>query len=627
MTDKPGSTAPRDRVSLRDLALDKLGPLCNALGLSSQKTKQAIDLFDLMSAPWNQWAAGETPPWRNDISDDGTPFEFSVAFDGARPALRMLVESQDGDPTPTSSWHAGLALAERLAHAGFADLSLLKEVQDLFAPGPQPARFSLWHASVLRESGSPLLKAYLNPQVLGAASAPLLVERALDRLDLGAAWDFLAPRVQDPRSGNELRYFAVDLDRPQEARVKIYVGRSDSASAIEELASGSNNLRAGDVRSWLGKLTGREGPYDARPVLCCFSFTRGALRPEVTLHVPVRSYVRHDGDAARRISDLLSADDSRTLERSLAAMARRPLSVARGLLTYASLRREANGLRTTVYLAPEVYSIASRRPSILPPASVASQPEARTPESGSRPTPRLVGSATLGDVEDAIQRHRRLLSQHPFLRRLETSGSVQEIRRMVPRLGFFVMAFQDVLRLAREGCTEPGIREIARTHELEDKGHDRWYLSDLKRLGVALDVEWLFSDEHELTRNVGYTLVSTVMTAKDDRTRLSVGLSLEAIGAEFFGRVIGFLERIGESDGLLYFARRHQEIESQHEMFEDAAQQNLRAIPVSAEALTESLSAVERTFEAMTRLANDLEICFDSAQPSPVASPARATAA
>jgi hypothetical protein len=53
------------------------------------------------------------------------------------------------------------------------------------------------------------------------------------------------------------------------------------------------------------------------------------------------------------------------------------------------------------------------------------------------------------------------------------------------------------------------------------------------------ECSWMFSAEHELARDVGYALVSQVLSAGDDRSRLAVVLSLEAIGREFFVRVPG----------------------------------------------------------------------------------------
>src|SRR5882724_11867433 len=180
-------------VSLGALGRRKLRALAAALELSDELTAQALEVFSLMSGCWGDWAVGDSPAWQNDISDDGTPFEFSASFDGGAPRLRMLTESQSEPISRSSSWAAGLLLGQRLRDKGLADMSVFEQVQDLFAPhsGVAQSRFSLWHAAVL-EGGQPaLFKAYVNPCVLGTASAPYLVEQALRRLGFNDAWAYL----------------------------------------------------------------------------------------------------------------------------------------------------------------------------------------------------------------------------------------------------------------------------------------------------------------------------------------------------------------------------------------------------------------------------------------------------
>ncbi len=590
--------APHGQSLLGDIALAKLGALAHALDLPEREVSRMAQVFEDLSVPWAGWPSGESPPWRSDISDDGTPFEFSAAFDGGEPKLRLLVESQGAEVTPTSTFEAGLALNRRLAEEGKVDLTVFDRIVDLFTPSRAPARFQLWHAAELGPSGC-LYKAYLNPQLLGAGAAPDLLHEALDRLGMPNAWEQLAPHLQTAVQHAELRYISVDLKPAQDARVKIYLGRS-SADAVEELVRGI--LPSGQARSWLRELSGFDGPYEARPALTCFSFRPADPNPEVTLHVPVRCYAPNDAEAADRAARFLRPSDADRLTRALRAVAGRPLRSGRGVLTYVSLRAARTGLRVTAYIAPEIYAIGAGRPTLSAPASE-QQSERRIRVQPAVPT-------TLGDIQEVISRRRALIAEHPFLKGLEGEGSLEDVRNFVPRLSFFVMGFQDVLRLARESCVDPDMRAMAQTHEQEDSGHDHWFLSDLKQLQIACGIEDLFSAGHRLARDVVYSLVSEVLRARDDRTRLAVSLSLEAVGAEFFGRVIGFLERMGHDDGLQYFARKHQAVEAAHEVFEDNAQAWLAAIEIPPSAVREVLGAVDTTFEAMTLLADDLALAL-----------------
>jgi hypothetical protein len=101
-----------------------------------------------------------------------------------------------------------------------------------------------------------------------------------------------------------------------------------------------------------------------------------------------------------------------------------------------------------------------------------------------------------------------------------------------------------------------------------------------------------------------------VLTATDDRARVAVVLSLEAIGAEFFGRAIGFLDRTRGSSDLKYFARPHQQVESAHRVFEDENQRQIDSIGVPSSAWNEVTRAIDNTFDGMTRLGADLHAVF-----------------
>lgn len=205
-----------------------------------------------------------------------------------------------------------------------------------------------------------------------------------------------------------------------------------------------------------------------------------------------------------------------------------------------------------------------------------------------------------------IDERRRVFARHEFFRLLDGRGSLEQVKRIVPRMAFFVMTFQDVLRLAYERTTSAELREMTRSHHLEDSGHDRWYLSDAAALGAAVDIEWMYSKEHQLARDVAYAQIADVLTAEHDGTRLAITLALEATGAEFFGRIIGLLERVSCGVPLSYFARRHQQIEAGHEVFEAESQRRLGRIELTDAAAREVTRAVERTFEGMSALASDL---------------------
>ena len=221
---------------------------------------------------------------------------------------------------------------------------------------------------------------------------------------------------------------------------------------------------------------------------------------------------------------------------------------------------------------------------------------------------------TMTDVERVIEERQLAFASHPFLQALEGAASLEAFKSFAPRVAFFVMCFQDVLRLVHAVSSDPSIKAIAGIHAAEDKGHDLWYLNDVARLGLQLDVRALFSEAHCLTRDVAYGQIAHVISAKHDQSRLAVALSLEAIGSECFGRAIGLLERGGNADGFEYFARKHQAIEQGHQVFEGDTQNQLSHILVSEQALPEVLEAVASTFDGMTALMNDLASALNASR-------------
>ncbi|MBK8234259.1 MAG: hypothetical protein IPK74_01760 [Deltaproteobacteria bacterium] len=213
---------------------------------------------------------------------------------------------------------------------------------------------------------------------------------------------------------------------------------------------------------------------------------------------------------------------------------------------------------------------------------------------------------TLADVSVAIAEHRELLSKHAFLRRLEGSRDIEDLRRFMPHLYFYVFAFQDMLRLSHELITEPRLREIAGRHREEDAGHQHWFVEDAATLGSSRDVGWVFGPAHEPTRDISYALVAEVMHAHDDHVRLALPLVLEAVGSTFFFRVNDLIARSGYDGPLRYFSRSHQQVEADHDIFTAEGSAAINAVELDEAAYQAALAATARCFALFDRLATHL---------------------
>ena len=598
----------------RELGQKKLEGLVRGLGLEAE-LGSATRLFELLTSAWNDRPITGTPLFSSDVTDDGTPFEFSVAFAAGRPLIRVLAEAQTAPFDAASGWEAGLALTRELATLPGVDPERFQRIQGLYAPpSGSSSRFSLWHAGTVEPDGTLSFKVYLNPRIAGASLAPEIVRESLVRLGADYAWSELEPKLGDR---SEILYVSLDLARSTDARVKVYVAHPHATSGeIDDLVRHESGYRPGLAARWIEELTGSAGTFDERPLLTCHAFRSPLHAAEVTVHVPTRCYVGNDAESVLRAGELVGPLAA-ALRAGVEGMAGRPLEMGRGLVTYVSVRPVADGTRVTTYLAPEAHAISTPRHTALPvsffPTLAASSDTSLPPPAAVHSLVRpLAGSTKLGGqsfsaVEELIATSRAVLRAHPLLERLEGAGTVEEMQVLAPRFTFYVMCFQDMLRLGSSLTTDPVLKELAVTHEAEDLGHEQWFLYDLEALGVERNLAWTFSPEHAVTRDISYKIMAEIVGATHDATRLAVLLALESIGAEFFGRVIRYLDRLGRAEGLRYFARSHQLVEQSHEVFEAHAQSRLSAVEVPSAVMPEVVRAVLRTFEAMARLGDDID--------------------
>jgi hypothetical protein len=592
--------ARETRLTLGQVAHQRLRSLCSALRWP--RVEAAEEALELLTKTFKAEPLRDTPSWSTDLTDDGSPFEFSLAFE-REIELRLLAEAQRPPFNLASNWNAAAEINQAIASGSAASLQRFEQIAPLFAPRvSRPSSFALWHSACVNADAPTTYKLYLNPQIEGDENARALIMEALRRLKLDDGARFIEERLDRPNE--RFVYFSLDLSAAATARVKVYftLDINDLARA-ESLFAGTKNYHAGSLFSWLETLVGTTAQQarETRPLLACVSFSHDA-RPHMTLHVPIRCYSPDDEQALRRTISLLEPHHANRLEHAVRSWATRPLDAGGGLISYVSCRAESTMTRVTVYLAPQLFTMTSARSEnpapiysdihqIIDPSTVHAAPIA----------------TTMASVRERIQRRRAHLVQHAFVRRLDTTGSFAAIRAMASHLTFFVLAFQDVLRLVRAKAGDGPLAALARAHEEEDRGHEQWFLNDLEVLGAAPDVKWVFSNDHAVTRDVGYAVVADVLQMTDDRSRLALLLSLEAAGAEFFGRVIAYLDRIGYSKNLQYFARPHQHVEQNHSVFEADEQRRLWASPLPEHVHAEALDAVDRTFANVARLATELD--------------------
>jgi hypothetical protein len=194
-----------------------------------------------------------------------------------------------------------------------------------------------------------------------------------------------------------------------------------------------------------------------------------------------------------------------------------------------------------------------------------------------------------------IEGHQAAFGEHGFFRDLHDPDGLA----FAPLLTFWVLVFQDVLRLNEVRAADASTAAVVREHRREDRGHDRWFLHDLDVLGQARPgIDDVFGYRHAATRDAAYALVAESFRV-DDALRVVLLLTLESAGHVFFGRVAAAVDHLGLGGELKYFSSHHLDVEQEHQVFD-------RGLEVAPDREAEAIAMVDRCYAAFTSMLDGL---------------------
>jgi hypothetical protein len=206
-------------------------------------------------------------------------------------------------------------------------------------------------------------------------------------------------------------------------------------------------------------------------------------------------------------------------------------------------------------------------------------------------------------LQHHLSTHQRAFAEHPFFVELARPRPLSQQLAFVPKLTFWVMAFQDLLRLGEQVVREPRMQRIARHHRREDAKHELWFLQDLAELQQPEPgVSTLFGAGHSATRDATYVLAAELLRASDDRLRVLLLLALEATGHVFFGHISRLVAEHGMEGRLKYFSDYHLQVERAHEVFERKVEEELFSEVLDEARRQEGVLLLERAFGAFIRM-------------------------
>ena len=201
-------------------------------------------------------------------------------------------------------------------------------------------------------------------------------------------------------------------------------------------------------------------------------------------------------------------------------------------------------------------------------------------------------------------------AQHPFFERLERQAPLGDVLHFAKAMTFWIMSFQDILRLNEIHITDPMLKKVAKGHKAEDAGHEVWFLNDLLTVeGDLPDVCFLFGRAHAATRDVSYALVAEVFRAKTDAERIALVLTLESTGHIFFEKIATYLEKakFADYDLFRYFSRNHLNVELDHEVFEEEKHDFLENLELTPEQEKACYELVDRAYVAFNTMFDHVE--------------------
>ncbi|WP_031069220.1 tryptophan dimethylallyltransferase family protein [Streptomyces sp. NRRL WC-3742] len=358
-----GRCGPFEARTLGGFTAGQLHRLCRVAGLKDRDAEGFGQVLRESLGLMAERPLDLPPPYRTSLSDDHTPVEYSLSFQAdAPPTVRVLLEPGCGAAGRAENGKIGLAFVRETARRWDFSTARLDEVEDLFFPSEPQGPLALWCALELDSTGVPRIKVYLNPSARGADRAAETMRTALDRLGHRKAFASLPP-------GDGYPFLAMDLGAWAEPRLKVYVRHlglsADGAGRLSRMYGGPTPET---VREFFATVSGvgRERGGGTRlaglPALSCHSFThRDDERPTgFTLHVPVRDYVPHDGEALARGVALCRqyGIDPAPLAEALAAVTTRRLEDGAGLVAYLAIAHQRGRQpRVTAYISSEAYAV------------------------------------------------------------------------------------------------------------------------------------------------------------------------------------------------------------------------------------------------------------------------------
>ncbi|HUX80485.1 MAG TPA: hypothetical protein VMW10_12195 [Alphaproteobacteria bacterium] len=211
-------------------------------------------------------------------------------------------------------------------------------------------------------------------------------------------------------------------------------------------------------------------------------------------------------------------------------------------------------------------------------------------------------------IQEYINTKQIEFAQHPLFNHIRKRLPLQQTMGFAPYIAFWVMTFQDILRLNETLTKNPKLREFAHHHRQEDSGHERWFLQDLEVMfdTEKLTIDWLYGPDCSVMRDASYMIMAELVKAESDQQRTVLVLALESTSQIFSKEITSYIYDMGYGEKLNYFSKTHFDAENEHAMYEEEGEQQLHAIKFTPQEREKAVALVDYIYAIFNTIADEL---------------------
>lgn len=211
-------------------------------------------------------------------------------------------------------------------------------------------------------------------------------------------------------------------------------------------------------------------------------------------------------------------------------------------------------------------------------------------------------------IQEYINTKQIEFAQRPLFNHIRKRLPLQQTMGFAPYIAFWVMTFQDILRLNEKLTKDPKLREFAHHHRQEDAGHERWFLQDLEVMfdTEKLTIDWLYGPDCSTIRDASYMIMAELVKAESDQQRTVLVLALESTSQIFSKEITSYIYDMGYGEKLKYFSKTHFDAESEHAMYEEEGEQQLHAIKFIPQEREKAIALVDYIYAIFYTIADAL---------------------